>query len=564
MAEPTLGLPAGHAPFGTRELLEGIQSPILVTDTRRRLVMANAAFLGFYGIDIPLDELVGADLNDHLESFSRRFTDPQAFLDGVDRAVEGGGALAGQVLETIDGQLVSRSYSPVRVGSETVAHVWRYEDVTEDRRRARALERSTLVLEAMVRAHGPAIRRSSGTEIFDALLRGLLDVTGSAYGFVGEIDRDEDGAPFLRSWAVTDISWDAQSHEFFDNAMRVDGFLEFRNLDTLFGVTLRTGELVISNDPQNDPRAAGLPPGHPPLVAYLGLPIVHDGRLLGMAGLAGRDGGYETSVVDDLSPLIHACGAMLDSYAIDRERRAAEEALRRALVVAEAADAAKSRLLGRVSHELRTPLNAVLGFSELLGLEETDEQRREWIRQVAVAGKVVLAQVDDLLDLAAAEAGHLSVELVEVALAPLVDEVLDLVAPLAAARDITTSSTVGGALVVADPARLETVLLNLVSNAIKYNRDGGTVVVSAVPGREGTIAVSVADDGPGLAPDKLEQAFVMFERLDAEGSGVQGTGLGLAIALEYTRAIGGELTMRNRESGGAEVIVVLAAASTAD
>ena len=127
----------------------------------------------------------------------------------------------------------------------------------------------------------------------------------------------------------------------------------------------------------------------------------------GMAGLAGRPGGYDDDVVDLLRPLLSACGSMIEATAIDRDRREAEQALRAALEAAEFANAAKTQLLGRVSHELRTPLNAVLGFAQLLARDEQDERRARWLSQIDQAGRHVLAQVEDLLDLAAAESGRL-------------------------------------------------------------------------------------------------------------------------------------------------------------
>lgn len=541
--------------FGTRELLEGIGVPALVTDPNRVALWANAPFCELFGVDGGPNAIIGHAITSLALRVSREFRDPELFLSGIVAALDGGVPVSGEVLEHSDGRLVSRAYYPIRVEGRTIAHMWRYDDVTEVHRRGVALSRSAAVLEAMVRAHGPAVRRSTAHEVFSNLLDGLIELSASAYGFIGEIDNDDNG-PFLRSWAISDIAWDTASRDFFQTAMRERGYLEFHQLDTLYGVTLQTGEMVIANDPVNDPRAYGLPPGHPPLGSYLGVPIHLDGHLLGMAGLAGRPGGYDEDVVELLQPLIAACASMIEAYSIERERRVAEEATRAALEAAERANAAKTQLLGRVSHELRTPLNAVLGFAQLLGRNESDERRARWIAQIEEAGRHVLAQVEDLLDLAAAESGHLSVELAPVDVDRLVAAVCDLLGPLAAERSVSVSHRRSDEWVVADEGRLRVVLINLLSNAIKYNVMGGAVQLGAQR-VDDSVRIIVADDGPGIPAEKFEQAFSMFERLDGAGRGVPGAGLGLAISREYSQAMGGRLEGRPRENGGAELWITL-------
>jgi hypothetical protein len=542
--------------FGTAELLEGIGVPVLITSPERVALWANEQFADLFGIVGGVEMLLGRDLPPIAERVSTQYRDPEAFLAGIRRATERAVPMSGEVLERVDGRVISRSFSPVRMGGELVAFVWRYDDVTEIHRQAIALEQSTTVLEAMERAHAPLVREATGREVFSALLDGLIDVTESAYGFVGEVHHDEHG-PFLRSWAISDIAWDHATRTFFESAMRDKGFLEFRKSDSLYGVTLLTGEVVIANAPERDPRAGGLPEGHPPLVSYLGLPIMHHGRMVGMAGLAGRPAGYDDEMVARVQPLLSVCGSMIDAYAVDRERRTAELALRGALEVAEQANAAKTRLLGRVSHELRTPLNAVLGFAQLLAREVTDPRASRWVAQIDEAGHHVLAQVEDLLDLAAAESGRLEVELGPVDVDSLLGAVLRLASPLATERQVSTSLVPSGLRVTADADRLRVVLLNLVANAIKYNRPGGAVLLSSRVTDDHDVEITVADNGPGIPESQLEQAFVMFERLDAAGRGVPGAGLGLAIAREFTEAMHGSLSARAREGGGVEMVVSL-------
>lgn len=548
--------------FGTSDLLDGIGVPALVTDINRVAMWANRQFLELFDIERSDLTVAGLDMAPLSLEVSRQFVDPEAFLTGITEAIEGGVPTSGELLEHRDGRLMSRAFAPIRQRGEVVAYLWRYDDVTLEHRRRVSLERSSAVLEAMVRAHGPGVRQATGREIFSALLDGLIHMSGSEYGFVGEIIHDDSGA-HLRSWAVSDIAWDIASRNAFYAAMRDHGYLEFRDLNTLYGHTVRTGERVISNAPTTDPRAGGLPPGHPPLIAYMGLPMYLDGRLVGMAGLAGREGGYDEELAEMLDPLLKVCASMIDSYAIERERRSAEEALREAVAAAEAANTAKTRLLGRVSHELRTPLNAVLGYAQLLARGETDPRRARWIAQIDEAGAHVLTQIEDLLHIAAAESGQLIVTLESIPLDDMVGAVRELLDPLATARAVRVAAPISGLAVEADRAKLRVVLINLLSNAIKYNREGGNVTITArlseVSGPDGSpmVEVVVADDGPGIEGGQFERAFAMFERLDVDAQRIPGTGLGLSIAREYTEAMGGSIHGREAVGGGAELVMLL-------
>ncbi len=144
---------------------------------------------------------------------------------------------------------------------------------------------------------------------FDRLLEGLLRLTGSEYGFVGEVHRKPDGTPYLKTHSITDIAWNEETRTFYET-YRESG-LEFHNLQTLFGNVMVTGTALIANDPGTHPKAAGLPPGHPPLNAFLGLPLRVNGDMVGMVGLANREGGYDEALIEALEPILSASGYMI-------------------------------------------------------------------------------------------------------------------------------------------------------------------------------------------------------------------------------------------------------------
>ena len=181
-------------------------------------------------------------------------------------------------------------------------------------------DRLIAVLQAQGELQDLYIRNGADRAWWDAALRTVIALSGSQFGFLGRIEHEEDGTPFLHSLAITDIAWNAWSRQVFDE-FAADG-LEFRNLNSLFGVTVAHGDLVVSNDPSSDPRRCGLPPGHPPLEAYVGLPLRDGGTLIGMIGLANRSGGYSPDLEDDLRPVLSVISTMVARDLA--ERRAAE------------------------------------------------------------------------------------------------------------------------------------------------------------------------------------------------------------------------------------------------
>jgi len=231
------------------------------------------------------------------------------------------------------------------------------------------------------------------------------------------------------------------------------------------------------------------------------------------------------------------------------------------------AGAAKNEFLSRMSHELRTPLAAILGFSELLATRDLGEKPDEWGRMIHVAGEHLLTLVDEIMDLSRIEAGTVGISTEAVSLRPLVEEAFQLMRPVAAGHDITLFDPVfteatGAAYVLADRQRLTQVVINLISNAIKYNRHRGTVTVEAEEDG-GRIRLSVADTGAGIDPDQLPRLFTPFDRLDAAASGIDGTGLGLALSRRLVEAMGGRIGVRSRRGVGTTFWVELETARPA-
>src|SRR5487761_1818175 len=224
----------------------------------------------------------------------------------------------------------------------------------------------------------------------------------------------------------------------------------------------------------------------------------------------------------------------------------------------------KSVFLANMSHELRTPLNAILGFSELLSDDTTgrydSDTRRRFLDQIHSSGKHLLGLINDILDLSKVEAGQMDLHLQEVAVDESVQIVLATVEPLARPKEIALDSEPGPGLhLVADPAKLKQMLLNLVSNAIKFTPHGGRVTIRARQ-VDSWIEIAVSDTGIGIAQSDLGRLFTEFQQLDAgPGREQEGTGLGLALTKRFAELHGGHVSVESVQGEGSTFILTLPA-----
>lgn len=234
-------------------------------------------------------------------------------------------------------------------------------------------------------------------------------------------------------------------------------------------------------------------------------------------------------------------------------RKEAEENLIQALERAEKADKAKSEFLSSMSHELRTPLNSIIGFSDLLGMSDLPEKEQHQVDHISASGHHLLALINQLLELSKIEQGEVELKMTDVSLEDTVHYCLSTVDPMAQKYLVELERPDWTSFeyhVYADELKLKQVMLNFLSNAIKYNRPDGKVTLAATLLETGKVRISVTDTGYGIPKDKQSNVFNSYDRLGHESSTIEGTGIGLNITQQLVFLMGGDIGFFSQENEG--------------
>ena len=259
---------------------------------------------------------------------------------------------------------------------------------------------------------------------------------------------------------------------------------------------------------------------------------------------------------------------VITTYEDITERKKTQAALLEAKTEAEESNRAKSEFLSCMSHELRTPLNTILGFSQLSELDpKIGEEQRSYARKINNAGKHLLILIEEILDLSRIEAGEVELSLEPVSLVNVISDSMSWVAGLAERRGIEfhfDPTQFDGILVEADAIKLKQIFLNLLTNAVKYNKPDGSVSIIYSKPAKGLVRIGIKDTGPGISQDRLSQLFQPFNRLGAEFSEVEGTGIGLVITQKLIALMKGRLEVESTPGEGSIFWVELQSVPLAD
>jgi signal transduction histidine kinase/CheY-like chemotaxis protein len=424
---------------------------------------------------------------------------------------------------------------------------------------------SATILEAINRALTAFLERADWREASAEILRAALRVTGSEYGFVGVL---VDG-PALRVFAHEGIRWHAsENRAFYDEAVRMYrevGYIEFTNFSNLFGAVLTSGRAVLTNDPATDPRAAGLPPGHPPLRSFLGVPFVQGGEVVGMIGVANRPGGYRTVERMEIEVLSRTAGAIYDSYRSQRYAAGLRQTKQlESLGV----------LAGGIAHDFNTLLTSVLNNASLTLMElPARSPARAAIETIEAAAVRAAELTGELL----AYAGRGSLALRALDLSESVAEITHLLEASISKKAVLRFEFAPNLPAVwGDAAQLRQIAMNFITNASDaLGEQCGTITVrtGVVYADRGYLAetslhqelpegpyayLEVSDTGCGMDADTAARIFDPFFTTK-----VTGRGLGLAAVLGIVRGHRGAIKVESVPGLGTTFRVLLPAAGPA-
>ncbi|MDT8317272.1 MAG: PAS domain S-box protein [bacterium] len=424
-------------------------------------------------------------------------------------------------------------------------------DITVRKKAEESLLKSNKMLDAINRAQGGVISEADPQAIFSELLEDFLPLTESEFGFIAELEHMEGGAPYLKLMALTNIAWNEETRALF-HRFREDG-MEFRNMNTLFGAVVKTGEVVISNDPENDPRSGGLPTGHPPLNSFIGIPYPIKGKMTGIVCAANRPGGYSMETVDYLKPFLATCSNMVEAYRNRLKRKKAEEAIRQYTEELKESNRMKDLFTDIMRHDLMNPASLVMNFAEILMSREEDPQKRDIIEEINCNTDKLIQLIDD-----ASKYSRLkSLEKVDrnmLDLASILKETIHGYELEVERKNIDLRCLPKKKYPAPVNKIIGEVFSNLVSNAIKYSPEGSRIDVG-IRSRGENWLVYVKDFGEGIAHKDRERIFERFERAAKEGD--KGYGLGLAIAKRIIDLHDGKIWVEDNPEGGSIFLVSL-------
>ncbi|MBA3315602.1 MAG: PAS domain S-box protein [Planctomycetaceae bacterium] len=450
---------------------------------------------------------------------------------------------------------VSLTVSPIRdaegriIGASKIAR-----DVTERKRAEALLREETRTLELLNRTGGLIASQLDLQSLLQSVTDAATNLSGAQFGAFFYNTTDERGEAFLL------YTLSGAPREAFE------GFGHPR-ATPLFGPTFRGERPVRLDDVRQDPRYGqwaphhGMPEGHLPVRSYLAVPVISRSNEV-IGGLF--FGHEEPAVFTERTERIIVGVAAQAAVAIDNARlyegatRAAEErkklleAERAARAEAERAGLMKDEFLAMLSHELRTPLSAILGWSQILQMEGyTPEDLKEGLETIARNGRAQTRLIDDLLDMNRIVSGKVRLDVQPIDLSALVDAAVDSVRHSAEAKSIRLRKIIDphAGPVSGDPARLQQVVWNLLTNAMKFTPKGGRVDV-VVERVNSHVEITVSDSGEGISPDFLPYVFERFRQADSSLTRKHGgLGLGLSIVKQLVELHGGAVSVKSPGEG---------------
>lgn len=289
----------------------------------------------------------------------------------------------------------------------------------------------------------------------------------------------------------------------------------------------------------------------------LAVALVAEGQVIGVLDSeSSQKNGFDEHDVDMLESLANIAAPRIASALAQLEKEKAERAMRAAKQEAERANRAKSEFLSRMSHELKTPLNAILGFANLMKIQGGQDADPR-LDKILFSGKHLLELINESLDVVRVEQNAISLDIQWVDLGQVISECIVMLQADADNKGVTLKAAAGELLLNTDSQRMRQVLLNLISNAIKYNREHGEVVISADAKNASQVEIVVEDTGIGMSAEELEKLYRPFTRFGEQQDSVEGHGIGMMISRQLVEAMGGTIEVTSEPGKGTRFALTL-------
>lgn len=448
-------------------------------------------------------------------------------------------------------------------------------DIGQQKSLQEKLQNQANLLEARTEVYRQGIICRSHRQLAEATLSIAEKLTGSKFGYIGLLN----AKGLIDAQAVSNPGWESCGVP-GEQAPELLKDMPIRGVDRSI---LRDGISRIVNGEQaikTHPDSAGGPEGHPPLTALLAVPLLEQGKTIGLIALANKEGGYTITDQENLenmvSPIVNtlqrkSAELKVSSLNNSLQRRSGEleeankeltflnEQLEHARDQAQKFSKLKSEFLANMSHEIRTPMNGIIGMCDALLKTELDNNQSNYATSIKQAGQGLLTVINDILDFSKIEAGRMQIEPAEFDLLQVVEGVCELLVSQARSKQLSLINFVDPSMPLrlwGDPYRLRQILLNLLSNALKFSRSGNVCInakVDSIKYNTVNVRFSVIDNGVGLTPEEQGRLFHPFTQ--ADGSTTRkygGTGLGLSISKKLVELMGGTIGVESSKGKGSQ------------
>ena len=483
-------------------LILNLQTGVLLEDETRHVVLTNTMFCDMFGIPAPPEALIGADCSGASEQSKHLFKDPVTFIKNIDHIIAQKQPVLSEQIELVDGRVFERDYIPIIVSELHRGHLWKYRDITEQKNYERNLKKQEEKYRSII--------ENMNLGLIEVDLEDEIQYANQTFCQISEYAFDE-----LYKKKASVLFGDGKVHQLIDakKDLRKKGVSDSYQLQ----VRNKKGELrwwLISGAPS----------------------------------------------YNDAGALTGSIGIHLDIT----EQKNLEEELRIAKHKAEESSKAKESFLANMSHEIRTPLNAIIGMVRELVKTDLSQNQRAYVGHAGLASQHLLSIVNNILDISKIEAGELHLEKINFNLVSVFQETEAIMSQAAREKLLDLKFIINTDLApafVGDPNRIRQILLNIMSNSIKFTEKGNVTVECRPVEMTNTgqqIQIVISDTGIGMEKEYLKSLFSKFTQEDVStGRKYGGTGLGMAITHELVQLMGGNIVVDSEKGKGTSFKIMI-------